>query len=102
MLSFRPLKLEDQGVFAAYMTPYKFQTSEYSFVNLFIWRKGCEIEYTILKGALIIKKKNFEGDSYFMQPIGYKKENLKEIVEILSVWKEELKLDYIFGDTRGA
>jgi hypothetical protein len=98
MLGFKPLGIEDKDTFDSYMNPYNFLTSEYSFTNLFIWRKGCEIEYTTLKGALIIKKKNFEGQSYFMQPVGYKRENLKEIVEILSMWKKELNLDYLFGD----
>lgn len=102
MIQFKQLELEDKEVFETYLKPYTFQTSEYSFTNLFIWRKGCRIEYTILNNALIIKKRDFSGHTYFMQPIGYKKDSLKELVEELIKLKEELKLDYLFGDVEEA
>lgn len=98
MMKFKPLELEDKKVFEAYLKPYNFRTSEYSFTNLFIWRKGCQIEYCILNNTLIIKKRDFSGSTYFMQPIGYKKENLKELVQELLILKEQLGLDSLFGD----
>lgn len=102
MIQFKQLELKDKEIFETYLKPYAFQTSEYSFTNLFIWRKGCQIEYTILNDALIIKKRDFNGHTYFMQPIGYKKGSLKEIVEVLIKLKEELQLDYLFGDVEEA
>jgi uncharacterized protein len=98
MLEFKPLSLEDNTFLEKYLKPYTFKTSEYSFTNLFIWRKGCDIKYTTYKGALIILKMDFHNNYHFMQPIGYNKENLKEIIDILIKYKEENHLLYLFKD----
>lgn len=98
MQQFKSLQLEDKELFETYLRSCNFTTSEYSFINLYIWREGCEIAYAVLKDTLIIKKKSFDGSTYFMQPIGYKKENLRELVVVLMEWKEILQLDYLFGD----
>lgn len=98
MLDFKPLTLEDKGLFDKYLKPYNFLTCEYSFTNLFIWRDGLDIQYTIYKDALIIKKKDFYSDYHFMQPIGYTKENLKDIVDALENEKTHLNLKNLFRD----
>lgn len=98
MLNFKPLTLEDKPVFDKYLIPYKFLTCEYSFLNLFIWRLGLDIQYTIVNDVLIIKKKDFYGDYHFMEPIGYNKSNLKEIVNALLDYKKEYNLKNLFKD----
>lgn len=98
MLDFKPLTLEDKVIFDKYLKPYNFLTCEYSFTNLFIWRNGLDIQYTLYKDALIIKKKDFYGDYHFMQPIGYAKENLKEIVDTLESIKTNTNLKTLFKD----
>ena len=98
MLEFKPLTLEDNTFLEKYLKPYTFKTCEYSFTNLFIWRKGCDIKYTTYKDVLIILKMDFYKNYHFMQPIGYTKENLKEIVDILIKYKEENHLLYLFKD----
>lgn len=98
MLNFKPLSIEDKDLFNNFLNPYTFSTCEYSFTNLYLWRKGCHIEYTVLNDTLIIKKTDFDHSSHFMQPIGYKKEDLKEIVDELIKYKEENNLDYLFKD----
>lgn len=98
MLSFKPLNIEDRELFNQYLIPYTFSTCEYSFTNLFIWRKGCDIQYTIYKGALIIKKRDFNYNYHFMQPVGYKIEDLKDIVEALEIYREKNKMEYLFKD----
>lgn len=97
-LVFNSLTIDDKPVFDKYLKDYKFTTSEYSFTNLIIWRKGCDISFTIYNGTLIIKKKDFKGNYHFMQPIGYKKENLRCIVEKLRKYKTENKMQYLFKD----
>jgi hypothetical protein len=99
MLSFKQLTIEDKNFLDEYLKPYKFLTCEYSFTNLFIWRKGLDIQYTTYKDVLIIKKMDFDGSYHFMQPIGYNKENLKEIVDILIEYKAENNLKFLFKDT---
>lgn len=99
MLCFKPLTLEDKQIFDKYTKPYTFATCEFSFTSLFIWRKGCDIQYTIYKDILLIKKMDFDGSYHFMQPLGYKKENLKEIVGMLIQYKKENSMEYLFKDT---
>ncbi|MDP4145900.1 MAG: phosphatidylglycerol lysyltransferase domain-containing protein [Bacillota bacterium] len=98
MLIFKKLTIDDKKLIDKYIKPYKFSISEYSFTTLLIWRKGCDIEYAIYNQVLIIKKRDFRGNYHFMQPIGYKKEDLKEIIEVLKEYKEEHGLKYLFKD----
>jgi hypothetical protein len=78
MSEFKPLNLEDRDLFLSYTGNYEFNTYEYSFLTLYLWRKMCQVEYAIIDDALIIKKTEKNPGSFFMQPIGYK--NLKETV----------------------
>jgi uncharacterized protein len=99
MLNFKPLTLEDKIILDKYLKPYTFLTCEYSFINLFIWRNALDVQYSIWNDVLIIKKLDFHGDSQFMQPVGYKKEKLKETVDVLLKYKEETDMKYLFKDT---
>lgn len=101
MLNFKKLNLEDKEVFDKYLTPFNFKSCEYSFTTLFIWKEACSIEYAIYDGILILKKRDFDGKIHFMQPIGYKKEQLKEIFQLLKEYKEEFNMDYLFKDLEG-
>lgn len=98
MLNFKPLTLEDKIIFDKYLKPYNFLTCEYSFTNLFIWRKGLDVQYCLFDNILIIKKLDFHGDYHFMQPIGYSMENLSEVVQVLLNYKVENKMKYLFKD----
>jgi len=98
MLEFKPLLLEDNAFLETYLKPYSFKTCEYSFTSLFIWRKGCDVKYTTYKNVLIIIKMDFNKNYHFMQPIGYTKDNLKEILEIMIQYKEENNFLYLFKD----
>lgn len=95
---FKRLMIEDKNVFEKFIYPYKFLSCEYSFTTLYIWREACDVCFTIYKGALIIKKKDFEGKYYFMQPLGYSKGNLKEIIDALMNYKTENNMEYLFKD----
>lgn len=97
-LVFNSLTIDDKPLFDKYLKNYRFKTCEYSFANLIIWRKGCDVSYTIYNGTLIIKKRDFKGNYHFMQPIGYKKEDLRCIVEKLRRYKEENRMQYLFKD----
>jgi len=101
-LVFNPLTIDDKAIFDKYLKGYPFKTSEYSFTNLIIWRKGCDISYTIYNGTLIIKKRDFKGNYHFMQPIGYKKKDLKCIVENLKNYKIETGMPCLFKDVENS
>ena len=95
---FKRLTIEDKEILEKYIFPYKFLSCEYSFTTLYIWREACYICFTIYKDALIIKKMDFEGRYYFMQPLGYSKENLKELIDALIDYKKENNMEFVFKD----
>lgn len=97
-MNFKKLDLEDKALFDKYICPYKFFSCEYSFTTLYIWKDACDIKYTIYKNALIVKKKDFNGKYYFMQPLGYDKQDLKDIIEELIEHKKEYNMEYLFKD----
>lgn len=97
-MRFKKLDLEDKKIIDKYIYPYKFLSCEYSFTSLYIWKDACDVEYTIFMDALIIKKKDFQGNYHFMQPLGYSKENLKEIIEALKAFRAENNMKYLFKD----
>lgn len=98
MLQFKKLDLGDKPLFDKYLKPFYFKSCEYSFTTLFIWKEACSIEYAIYDGVLILRKMDFNGKSHFMQPIGYNKNQLKEIFELLRNYKIENNMDYLFKD----
>jgi hypothetical protein len=95
---FKKLSLEDKNIVDKYIYPYKFLSCEYSFTSLYIWKDACDIQYTIYKEALILKKRDFDGNYHFMQPLGYSKEDLGEIIEKLKDYREENPMKYLFKD----
>ena len=97
-MKFKKLDLEDKTVLDKYIYPYKFLSCEYSFTSLYIWKDACDIQYTIYKDALIIKKKDFDGNYHFMQPLGYKKSDLSEIIDMLKAYRKENEMKYLFKD----
>lgn len=97
-MNFRKLTLEDRELINKYIHPYKFLSCEYSFTTLYIWKDLCDIQFALYKDALIIKKMDFEGNYHFMQPLGYKEEDLKELLEHLWQYKSENNMRYVFKD----
>ncbi|MCB2289271.1 phosphatidylglycerol lysyltransferase domain-containing protein [Clostridium sp. CS001] len=98
MMNFKRITIEDKSIIDKFIFPYKFLSCEYSFTTLYIWGEACDICFTIYKEALIIRKKDFDGKYYFMQPLGYKDENLKEIIDALNNYKKENSMTYLFKD----
>jgi len=95
---FKKLCLKDKIDIDKYIFPYKFLSCEYSFTSLYIWKDACDIQYSIYKQALILKKKDFDGNYHFMQPLGYVKEDLGDIIEKLKAYREENNMKYLFKD----
>jgi len=82
------MDIEHRNIFQKYIGKYDFCTYEYSFLTLYIWRKMLNTEFAVIDDALIIKKYCKKVGTYFMQPIGYKKEDLVGIVHKLNKIRE--------------
>ncbi len=87
MTEFKPLEIEDRELFTKYLGDYKFNTYEYSFLTLYLWRKMCNTEFCLMDDALIVRKSNKCFGSYYMQPIGYTEKNLEGIISALKQLK---------------
>lgn len=99
MLRFKKLELEDRDKILPFINKHNFKTYEYSFLTLYLWRKYCNIEYCIFKDTLIIKKSETGKGFYFMQPVGYKKENLYSIlVELKEIQRNTDNIPYLFRE----
>jgi uncharacterized protein len=96
MLNFKALTLEDKELFDQYLNRSKYLTCEYAFTTLYIWRKALDITFCVYKDSLIIKKHSTDDGSYFMQPIGYKIEDLEAILSKLIEYKIEHNMEFLF------
>lgn len=99
MLQFKALELDDKETLMKYIGDYNFNTYEYSFLNLYLWKKYCNVEYAILDDSLIIKKTEENKGTVFMQPIGYSQENLKDIIsQLMEYKKSNTNMKVLFSD----
>lgn len=98
-MNLKEITLEDKEIIDKYIKPYYFKTSEYSFTNLYIWRRAFHIHYAILDdGTLILMKRDDKGNYYFMQPIGYKEENLNNVLDECIDYMKNNNMPYLFRD----
>lgn len=98
MLDYKELTIEDKDKIIPFINPYNFQTCEFSFPTLLIWRKACNIKYAIKNETLIIKKTDYKGNSHFSQLLGYNKNTLSIIISLLKEQKKMEKMDYLFKE----
>jgi uncharacterized protein len=98
-LQFKSISLEDRDLFRKYIGDYPFKTYEYSFATLYLWRKLNCAQYGILKDALIVRKKEHATGLCFMPPLGYRREDLCDIVNELEEYRAKCgTMEYLFRD----
>jgi len=69
-VNFRPLRLEDKGLFDAWFRLMQPKISEFTFTNLFLWQKAQKILWTPWEeGAFLIREEG--GERVFFPPIGF-------------------------------
>ncbi len=76
---FKEIKLEDKTLFDKYFEKYPGEISEFSFVNLFSWRKFRKHKFCEFENHLVIA--SFSGDLKIYEPVG---ENSAEIMQKLA------------------
>lgn len=97
-MDFRKIELQDKDLFLKYLGDYKFYTYEYSFTTLYLWRHYLNVEFAVNEKFLVIKKRRNKLGSYFMEPLGYKECDLKDIVEELAEIRKKYDMEYLFRD----
>jgi hypothetical protein len=99
MIQFKTLELSDKDIFEKYIKDYKFSTYEYSFLTLYLWKNLFKVEFGFFDEVLIIKKTESHTGTYFMEPIGYKEDNLKTVIdELLKIKQEDSNIKALFRD----
>lgn len=76
------MEIGDRDVLSRYLHLPEMYDCENSFVNFFLWQEAYQIEYTLFRGALIIREGK-RGDNYFRVPLGLQKEDYSALVEEL-------------------
>ncbi|MDR3269949.1 MAG: phosphatidylglycerol lysyltransferase domain-containing protein [Peptococcaceae bacterium] len=99
MTTLAPLTLEDQERLHNLLGSYPFQTYEYSFLSLYLWKEYARVRIGVLDDALIIRKTEDHKGTYFMQPIGYTAQNLPGIIDtLLELRQGDADFRYLFRD----
>lgn len=98
-MHFRKLELADRDIYESRIGQHEFHTYEYTFLTLYFWREMCKTELADMDEAIIVRKADPRGRLYFMQPLGYAHENLRDIVRRLKEYKESQSgYGSLFGD----
>ena len=67
---FFDMTLGHQKVFDRFFSKYKPEISEYTFTNLYVWRRARPIKFSFLDDQLCIMAQKGENSFYFMPPVG--------------------------------
>ncbi|MCX7965304.1 MAG: phosphatidylglycerol lysyltransferase domain-containing protein [Syntrophorhabdaceae bacterium] len=88
---FKDVEIEDREIFNLFFSEFQPEASEYTFTNLFIWRKHYRFKWTIYKDWLLIITNKDNSSWHAFQPIG--PPSRKEAILMLFEWlKEEKKV----------
>lgn len=98
MLALREITVEKKGDLNQYIRRKCSQNSEFTFTNLFMWRKSYDIRYVILHDMLCIMPKHFGGPRSATFPIGFLREDGTE-GDIVPVIEELLRYFEEIGET---
>ncbi len=66
----KPVSLEDKPLFDSYFSKYHGMNSEYTFTNMFMWRKSYNIRYALIDGFLCIFSRHQGGGETVNFPLG--------------------------------
>ena len=83
MDNFLSLTLRDKELFDYYSDISKYESYEYLFSSLYIWRNFCNTKYQIIDGALIVWKHEQCVGDFFMMPYNYNRLNLESLINSL-------------------
>ena len=94
MLELQEITLDKKELFDSYLSRKCSRNSEFTFTNLYMWRKSYDMRYVILHDMLCIMPQHVGGPRSATFPIGFKREDGSEadirpvIEELLQYFKE--------------
>ncbi|MGI6538680.1 MAG: DUF2156 domain-containing protein [Caldicoprobacterales bacterium] len=84
MLTFKDIELDDKSLFDRYFQAKTYENSEYSFINLFIWRHSYNFKYTILHEHLCVVGCYRGLYPFVFSPLSLKKEDFEKTLPVLA------------------
>ncbi len=70
MLELKKITLDDKAILNSYFKNNSTMNSEFTFTNLFMWRKSYDMQYAIVEGMLTIMPKHLDGPRSATYPLG--------------------------------
>lgn len=72
-MNFRKIQLEDRDLFLKYLGEYRFDTYEYSFTTLYLWRNYLNVEFALNESYLVVREQHSIAGSYFLNLLDIRK-----------------------------
>ena len=99
---FQEITLEDKKLFDEYFSQKRFETSESTFANLFMWRNCYKVEWALIEDILTLKP-NIKDEIFIVPVIGNDTSRLGSFLDIAIKYFEEQNLPLGFrGVTKEA
>ncbi len=95
MLSLNEITIDKKELIEEYLKRRLSRNSEFSFTNLFMWRKSYDMRYVIIDDMLCIMPKHADGPRSATFPIGFvdkdgRERGIKPVIEKLTEYFEEI------------
>ena len=88
MIEFKQITIEDKDLFDNFFSTGKYETSEFTFTNLFMWRKSYMIRYAIIDEMLVIMAQYKQDPPFILLPLG--EGNLAGVLTIVNDYFKQL------------
>lgn len=97
---FRPIEIQDRGLFREIFTQDPPRTSELTFTNLFIWRRQYRPRWCLWRDCLLIVCQPEKGPPFGLPPVGPgdKGKGLERLCEELGSLTPEVRIDRVGED----
>lgn len=86
-INFQPVCLEDKALFDRYFRERRYEGSECTFTNLFMWRKAYALEWAITHDCLCVKASH-RGLTYMLAPFGSESCYEAALPEMISYFRQ--------------
>ena len=85
LINFKAIELQDKPVFDKYFRQHRYDTSECTFTNLYIWRNGYGLQWTEEEGLLYVKA-GWDDVLFMLQPFGADDSQLPGALDKMADW----------------
>jgi hypothetical protein len=95
VIDFKEIQIEDKPIFDSFLTRKTYDSSEFTFTNLFIWRHAFQFRFSIINDLLCVIG-NYHGKLPFsFPPIGSVTDSYSETVMVLADYFESVGSSFV-------